>query len=1001
MKHLWRILVLVLLASGSFEALAQQVPITRFARFTGNVNFVATGGSLRTQSDNGDSCEVGSSSSQMLSGIPPGSSIIAAYLYWGGSGSNVDANVTLNGSGVTAQRTFQATFANGGTNFPYFGGFANVTSRISGNGNLTFSGLSVATGNPHCNSSAVLAGWGVIVVYGSPSERLRAINIFDGLQFFRGSSLTLTPDGFRIPSSNIDGRVAVITWEGDPGNSDALNGVSEALRFNGTLLDDGIVPAGSSPTTQQYDGTVNSAGVANSYGADIDTYDVSGLLSPGQTSATTLYSAGGDLVLLTAQVVSVTSEPVVDLSVAMTHSGNFTVGSNGAYEISVSNQPGSQPTDFPIVVTDVLPAGLSFVSGSGTGWSCSASGQTVSCTHPGPVAANASLPTLTLTVAVGNAAYPAITNTVQVTTPSHDPDAANNTASDPTTVLGPNLSTSTKTVQDLNGGDAEPGDTLRYTITISESAGIAATEAAVTDDLPSNVSGFQLNSIPSGATNASTGLGTGANSTGFLNVTGISVPANGNVAIVFDVQVAASTPPGTSIDNTATVVNAAGPGATVSAPQVVVSQSQMPGSGTKPLYLWSNPLRLHRAPPATAQPPQTLDEGEDAVYALSPALSSPVTLAPDNFPVHLWLSRNFIIQTNQRSIRVTLGRSGGPTIATAQLSIAPTLSTNANLRTIILNVPGPVTVPAGESFTLTITNTSSGGGDREVIVHPFASAGNYSSVELNSLSVINVDSVQAFTAAYPSGTATTSFVPGSTVYARALVSDPFGSFDITGASITILDPASNVVVNDATMSSVQDSGAATRTYQYAFNVPANAMPGVWTMRVTAREGTENAVTDLGIGTFQLAIPAIQIQKLSEVISDPTNGTSNPKRIPGSLVRYSITVTNAGAGPVDANSLVVTDAIPNGLAVYTSTTSGSPVQFVDGPAASGLSFDHLTDLRFSNQPGGGPPYTYSPVPDANGFDPSVTGIRVAPAGTMLGASGTSTPSFTIRFVVRVE
>jgi hypothetical protein len=110
-------------------AASAQTPITRFARFTGTINFVATGGSLRTQPNTGDSCAVGASSAQALTGIPAGASIVAAYLYWGGSG-NVDANVTLNGTAVAAQRTFTATYNNGGTLLPYFGGFADITSRI-------------------------------------------------------------------------------------------------------------------------------------------------------------------------------------------------------------------------------------------------------------------------------------------------------------------------------------------------------------------------------------------------------------------------------------------------------------------------------------------------------------------------------------------------------------------------------------------------------------------------------------------------------------------------------------------------------------------------------------------------------------------------------------------------------------------------------------------------------------------------------------------------------
>ena len=40
------------------------------------------------------------------------------------------------------------------------------------------------------------------------------------------------------------------------------------------------------------------SGVATSYGVDVDTFTVNPYISPGQTSATTVFSAGGDLVLV-------------------------------------------------------------------------------------------------------------------------------------------------------------------------------------------------------------------------------------------------------------------------------------------------------------------------------------------------------------------------------------------------------------------------------------------------------------------------------------------------------------------------------------------------------------------------------------------------------------------------------------------------------------------------------------------------------------------------------
>ncbi len=101
------------------------------------------------------------------------------------------------------------------------------------------------------------------------------------------------------------------------------------MRYNGSLLDDGINVAGSDPLVQQFDGTINTQGISTSYGIDVDQYDITARLSPGQTSGTTTYSAGADLVLLMAQIVSATSDPAVDLGVTMSHTGTFVSGGTG------------------------------------------------------------------------------------------------------------------------------------------------------------------------------------------------------------------------------------------------------------------------------------------------------------------------------------------------------------------------------------------------------------------------------------------------------------------------------------------------------------------------------------------------------------------------------------------------------------------------------------------------------------------------------------------------
>ena len=124
---------------------------------------------------------------------------------------------------------------------------------------------------------------------------------------------------------------------------------------------------------------------------------------------------------------------------------------------------------------------------------------------------------------------------------------------------------------------------MRYTITLVESAGVAATGVSVVDDLAAELGSLAVVSVPAGAADASTGAGTGANGTGRVNVTNIAVPANGSVSIAFDARIAAGTPPMTPIDNTATIAQPRRTGRGADAPTLIVSPSALPSSGSKPL----------------------------------------------------------------------------------------------------------------------------------------------------------------------------------------------------------------------------------------------------------------------------------------------------------------------------------------------------------------------------------------------------------------------------------
>jgi CSLREA domain-containing protein/uncharacterized repeat protein (TIGR01451 family) len=175
-----------------------------------------------------------------------------------------------------------------------------------------------------------------------------------------------------------------------------------------------------------------------------------------------------------------------DLVVTKSHTGDFAQGQHNAqYTVTVSNQ-GTGITSGTVTVTDTLPAGLTPVSGgaTGTGWTCSISGQTVTCNRSDALAAGGSYGPITVLVNVANDASAFVTNTA-VVSGGNDVDTTNNSASDPTTVgQKPNL-TATKT----HTGSFRQGDQGRtYTIQVRND-GFAPTTGTVTvtDTLPAGL----------------------------------------------------------------------------------------------------------------------------------------------------------------------------------------------------------------------------------------------------------------------------------------------------------------------------------------------------------------------------------------------------------------------------------------------------------------------------------------------------------------------------------
>jgi uncharacterized repeat protein (TIGR01451 family) len=422
----WRCLILLLCCW--MGAVRADTPITLFKSFAGNVSFTGTLKTMRTKNNNADPCAITNGSMNMvLSGVPNGATILNAQLYWAGSGSNPDYTVSFDGVNITAPAARSFTSPTYG--YDFFGGAVDVTSQVKAKGNATYTvgGLSINNGSPHCDVQAVLGGFQLLVIYSYASEPFRVLNIYEGFQYMRYSSLTLTLANFKIPSpiGSVTGRIGHITWEGDS----TLSGGGEILRYNSVEMTDSTNPSGN-----QFNSASNINNDQQSYGIDFDAYTVaSPVIQAGQTSARSDYQSGQDLVLLNAEIIAAPNVPATDHGVAMTLQTPLQPSQASNYLINVVNN-GPLAEGGPIKVVDVLPSSLIFVSATGTGWSCSNLGQTVTCLYSTTAAAGASLPAITLRVTTAAAATGLITNSATVSGPLYDYYDGNDTSTVSTSV---------------------------------------------------------------------------------------------------------------------------------------------------------------------------------------------------------------------------------------------------------------------------------------------------------------------------------------------------------------------------------------------------------------------------------------------------------------------------------------------------------------------------------------------------------------------------------------
>lgn len=147
--------------------------------------------------------------------------------------------------------------------------------------------------------------------------------------------------------------------------------------------------------------------------------------------------------------------------------------------------------------------------------------------------------------------------------------------------------------------------------------------------------------------------------------------------------------------------------------------------------------------------------------------------------------------------------------------------------------------------------------------------------------------------------------------------------------------------------------------------------------------------------------SLQLTATPTVVSDPLNGTSSPKSIPGAVIRYQVLAQNTGTLNSDSNTAELTQSVDATAELYIGDGSVSPVSFSDGSGnqSSGVTFTYPAGLSYSCD--GGATYGCTPQTDGDGYASNVTGFRLQLDGSMKPQLGSLQPQFTYGYQVRLK
>lgn len=289
-----------------------------------------------------------------------------------------------------------------------------------------------------------------------------------------------------------------------------------------------ILVSGNSATTSVSggaDGLTETPGVP--YGS---TSGASGVVVMNETIAQTSGTQSG-------------AQCTPDMTLAKNSSGSFTRGQTATYTIPVSNISPYGPSSGTVTVNDTLPVGVTPTGASGSGWTCTVAGQTVSCIDTTPLPGNTTYPSITVTANVLQTAPSTVTNIATVSG-GGELNLTNDTATNIATV-GSSADLSVTNV--ASPDPVAAGGNITYTQTVTDNGPSAADNATLTEAIPANTTLVSV-TAPAGWNCISQGAG----STGNVVCTALTMAASTQATISMIVKVNSGVATGTVITDTAT-----------------------------------------------------------------------------------------------------------------------------------------------------------------------------------------------------------------------------------------------------------------------------------------------------------------------------------------------------------------------------------------------------------------------------------------------------------------